>query len=101
MSGKLISDSQWDYYEFKSGSTTCERQLLCDNGKCLRSAEEVCDGKNDCGDNSDEKRNCRTTPDLKVRLVGGRSENEGRIEVLSYHRDRTYLEREYAFGLFW
>ena len=83
LSGKLITDGQWDYYELSSGSMSCERDLRCDNGKCLRSLAERCDGKNDCGDGSDEKRNCRATPDLKIRLVGGRSDNEGRIEVES------------------
>ena len=68
----------------KSGSTTCDRELKCDNGKCLRTIHERCDGKNDCGDNSDEKKTCQTTPDLRIRLVGGRSDNEGRIEVRAF-----------------
>jgi hypothetical protein len=89
MSGKMLEDSQWDYYELKSGSLTCDPELKCDNGKCLRSAAERCDGKNDCGDNSDEKKNCGATQDLRLRLVGGRAENEGRIEVWSFFRVPT------------
>ena len=31
--------------------------FLCQNQKCLR-AEVMCDGRNDCGDNSDEEKGC-------------------------------------------
>ena len=41
---------------------------------------QLCDGKDDCGDNDDEKQ-CRNRPNVKLRLVGGRSKNEGRIEI--------------------
>ena len=50
MSGKLLRDRQWDYYEFSSESMTCRADLKCPNGKCLKE-EQVCDGKDDCGDN--------------------------------------------------
>ena len=31
--------------------------FLCENGRCLPN-EMKCDGKNDCGDNSDEDQGC-------------------------------------------
>ena len=34
-----------------------EGHFLCQNQKCLR-AEVMCDGRNDCGDNSDEENGC-------------------------------------------
>ncbi len=81
LSGKLLLDPQWDYYELSSGSKVCDGELRCDNGKCLRSIGDRCDGKNDCGDNSDEGKTCQASPDLRLRLVGGRADYEGRIEV--------------------
>ena len=33
------------------------RQRYCDNGNCIY-ITEFCDGKDDCGDNSDEKESC-------------------------------------------
>lgn len=84
LTGKLVNDRQWDYYEMRSSATVCEANLRCDNGKCLKE-DQLCDGKHDCGpeDLTDEQ-SCRNSPKLKVRLVGGRSPNVGWVEIKAF-----------------
>ena len=81
-SGALRPDSDWDYYELKSASKTCLPENQCPNGKCLDQAQ-ICDGKDDCGDKHDES-SCRENPNVRVRLVGGKSLAEGRLEVRAF-----------------
>ena len=71
-SGKLLQETEWDYYELSSQSTICEASMTCKNGKCLKE-EQICDGKLDCDHELDktDERNCPVKADLKVRLVGG------------------------------
>ena len=65
----------WDYFERIDKQIVCNTN--CSNGKCLNEGL-ICDGKNDCGDNSDE-RNCATQPNLSIRIVdvGGSESHEG------------------------
>ena len=84
-SGKLIRDTQWDYYELKSETTICEASMRCKNGKCLKE-DQICDGKMDCENELDktDERNCPVKADLKVRLVGGANQAEGYIEIKAF-----------------
>ena len=84
MTGKLVSDTDWDYYELTSQTLNCGTGLECSNGKCLKS-EQLCDGKNDCGltDDTDE-RNC-IKPNIKVRLSGSTNPGEGFIEIKAFN----------------
>ena len=68
LTGKVESDSQWDYYELKSESLICDAQLQCRNGKCL-SEEQICDGKYDC-ENEDEtdESGCPSQPNIQIRF---------------------------------
>ncbi|XP_075216413.1 uncharacterized protein LOC142321844 isoform X2 [Lycorma delicatula] len=79
-SGHLTANKDWEYYELTALSVDCSKMFLCENNKCVNNSL-VCDGHNDCGDRSDE-RNCVTIDDgFEIRLVGGKTPNEGRVEV--------------------
>ena len=69
-------DQTWDYFERMDTKIICNTN--CTNGKCLTEGL-MCDGKNDCGDNSDEMF-CSTQPNLQVRIVdvNGNPSNEGK-----------------------
>ena len=50
------------------GAICSENKFVCQNGKCIPSAY-VCNGENDCGDNSDEEMtNCTSNIDIKINL---------------------------------
>ncbi len=90
-SGKMEPDNQWDYYELKSETTSCEAQLMCKNGKCLNK-DHICDGKLDCGDPNDrtDEESCPNLAKVEIRLVDdqGRA-NQGYVEIRS---------QDYPFG---
>ena len=90
MTGKLTNDSQWDYYELIRDSLECEPSLRCISGKCL-TKEKLCDGKFDCGDPQDrtDESGCPVQANVKVRLKGGSSPNQGYVEVKAF---------DHAFG---
>ena len=61
--GRIEQESVTEIYfrYFRSASCPAESgKFLCSNGMCTQ-ASWVCDGQNDCGDNSDEQ-NCEGTP---------------------------------------
>ncbi|XP_031564642.1 scavenger receptor cysteine-rich domain superfamily protein-like isoform X2 [Actinia tenebrosa] len=60
----------------------------CNNNNCI-SRSNLCDGVNNCGDGSDESTALCGGTAFHVRLVGGRSSNEGRLEVY-YPPTRTW-----------
>ena len=81
-SGMLENDDveqHWDYFERKDEQIACNS--TCSNGKCLNQAL-ICDGKNDCGDNSDEI-SCQSQPNLMVRIVAvdGAPSNKGSLSI--------------------
>ncbi len=71
----------WNYYERIVYSVDCksEDRFECPNGKCINQTE-VCDGRNDCGDRSDEII-CQAQLGFEIRLAGTNKTNEGRVEV--------------------
>ncbi|PSN37221.1 hypothetical protein C0J52_12660 [Blattella germanica] len=85
LSGGLIKQSGWDYYEMKSHSVVCDGRFKCDNGKCLN-VSKICNGKNDCGDKSDEKNCSAEYIGYEIRLAGSNFTNEGRVEVKAFGR---------------
>ncbi|XP_024086083.1 uncharacterized protein LOC106674111 [Cimex lectularius] len=81
LSGNLVTNKMgWSYYERKSTMLRCSELYLCDNGKCL-SHTSVCNGKNDCGDMSDEKNCTWLEKGIQLRLYGGANPNEGTVEI--------------------
>ncbi|XP_059142655.1 uncharacterized protein LOC131930260 isoform X2 [Physella acuta] len=61
-------------------SKVCEpSQFRCKNSFCVEPSD-VCNGKDDCEDNSDET-NC-SMPEIQVRLVNGSDIWEGRVEIV-------------------
>ncbi|KAL6449111.1 hypothetical protein ACFW04_000663 [Cataglyphis niger] len=80
LTGALKSDKQFDYYEMRERSMNCSGMYICNNHKCINQTQ-VCDGKNDCDDRSDE--NVCTAENLgyDIRLAGANNSYEGRIEV--------------------
>jgi len=82
LTGALNPDKQFDYYEMRERSVDCDNMYICDNHKCINQSQ-VCDGKNDCHDRSDESVCTVENLDYGIRLAGANDSHEGRIEVKS------------------
>ncbi|XP_043802485.1 uncharacterized protein LOC122720083 isoform X3 [Apis laboriosa] len=80
MTGKLKPSTEFDYYEMKDRSMNCEGMFVCENQKCINQSQ-VCNGKNDCHDRSDESICTVQNLDYEIRLAGSDYDNEGRVEV--------------------
>ncbi|XP_026825303.1 uncharacterized protein LOC105281160 isoform X1 [Ooceraea biroi] len=80
LTGALKPDKQFDYYEMRERSVDCDNMYICSNHKCINQTQ-VCDGKNDCNDRSDESICTIENLDYDIRLAGANNTNEGRIEV--------------------
>lgn len=80
--GALEAVSGFDYYEMIDLSVDCTGMFVCNNKKCINQTQ-VCDGKNDCKDRSDENSCDPAKLDYGIRLSGSENEYEGRIEVKS------------------
>lgn len=82
MTGKLKPSTEFDYYEMKDRSMNCDGMFVCENQKCINQSQ-VCNGKNDCHDRSDESICTVQNLDYEIRLAGSDYDNEGRVEVKS------------------
>lgn len=79
-SGALQPTEGYDYYEMTALSIDCNEMYTCENKKCINQSQ-VCDGKNDCGDRSDENICNLSNLDYGIRLAGSENNYEGRVEV--------------------
>lgn len=81
-SGALKPNIEFDYYELNALTIDCTGMFSCENKKCINQTQ-VCDGKNDCNDRSDENICTVENLDYSIRLAGSDNIHEGRIEVKS------------------
>ncbi|KAE8736584.1 hypothetical protein FOCC_FOCC017961 [Frankliniella occidentalis] len=85
----------WTYYEREALSDPCNdpTRFLCANGKCVN-ATDRCNGRDDCGDRSDEASGVCTpaTIGYELRLAGGKAKSEGRIEADVVCREAGYRD---------
>ncbi|XP_033114149.1 uncharacterized protein LOC117114582 [Anneissia japonica] len=84
LKGGLADNSDYLHYERISQTTDCgevdnQPYHPCPSGLCIPMSW-LCDTENDCKDFSDES-NCGTVAPFEVRIVGGTSASEGRLEV--------------------
>lgn len=80
----------WTYFERTATADPCNApdRFLCANEKCVN-ATDACNGRDDCGDRSDEQGVDANGSSVcsadkigyEMRLAGGKAKNEGRIEV--------------------
>lgn len=86
-----------------SGSLCNGSFFMCSNGRCI-SEKSLCDGRDDCGDRSDE-RNCNVNECLNRRVsgctqdcqdfsVGYKVSSEGTCHSLVAQRRRTHISEE-------
>ena len=75
----VIRTSLSDLYEVSSRQESCSGMIKCRNSKCV-AKDLACDGNNDCGDNTDETE-CLKPSRVMIRLVGGKGNHEGNIQV--------------------
>ncbi|XP_012249478.1 uncharacterized protein LOC100742970 isoform X2 [Bombus impatiens] len=80
MTGSLQPNKEYDYYEMKDRSIDCNGMFVCENRKCINKTQ-VCNGKNDCNDRSDERICTVENLDYQIRLAGSENDYEGRVEV--------------------
>ncbi|XP_014283793.1 uncharacterized protein [Halyomorpha halys] len=85
LSGNRTHAPGWDYYEVKSKSIQCKNSFVCGNGKCI-AQETVCNGRDDCGDRSDEGDCTWLKQKIQIKLTGGTKPNEGTIEVKAHDK---------------
>ncbi|XP_015110606.1 uncharacterized protein LOC107036887 isoform X2 [Diachasma alloeum] len=78
--GGLVADVGFDFYEMNDRKMDCSEMFVCSNKKCINQTQ-VCDGKNDCNDRSDESICTLENLDYGIRLRGSKAPNEGRVEV--------------------
>ena len=82
MTGSLQPNKEYNYYEMKDRSIDCNGMFVCENRKCINKTQ-VCNGKNDCNDRSDESICTVENLDYQIRLAGSENDYEGRVEVKS------------------
>uniref|UniRef100_A0A8C6WZR3 Low density lipoprotein receptor-related protein 1Bb n=1 Tax=Neogobius melanostomus TaxID=47308 RepID=A0A8C6WZR3_9GOBI len=68
VTGKKITMSTLGYFSVSPGSLCNGSFFMCSNGRCI-SEGSLCDGRDDCGDGSDEK-NCNVNECLNRRVSG-------------------------------
>ncbi|XP_066954752.1 uncharacterized protein [Macrobrachium rosenbergii] len=78
-SSGLLSSSQNVFYELRSRRSSCGIRFKCNNERCI-DRSNVCNGNNDCGDNSDEGQ-CQMSLKYETKLVGGSGSHEGNVQI--------------------